>query len=92
MSVIVGIGEVVSKSQGWLSFLNLMAIISLAVGVANIMPFPPLDGGKVVIVLFETITRKKISEKVESIISYVGFGLLILLTIVITIKDIIRII
>lgn len=91
MSGIVGIGEVVSKSQGWLSFLNLMAIISLAVGVANIMPFPPLDGGKVVIVLFETITRKKVSEKVESIISYIGFGLLILLTIFITIKDIIRI-
>ena len=92
MSGIVGIGEVVSKSEGWLSFLNLMAIISLAVGVANIMPFPPLDGGKVVIVLFETITRKKVSEKVETIISYIGFGLLILLTIFVTIKDIIRII
>ena len=92
MSGIVGIGEVVSKTSGIISFLNLMAIISLAVGVANIMPFPPLDGGKVVIVLFETITRKKISEKVEAIISYIGFGLLILLTIFVTYKDIIRII
>ena len=92
MSGIVGIGEVVSKTSGIISFLNLMAIISLAVGVANIMPFPPLDGGKVVIVLFETITRKKVSEKVEAIISYIGFGLLILLTIFVTYKDIIRII
>ena len=92
MSGIVGIGEVVSKTSGIISFLNLMAIISLAVGVANIMPFPPLDGGKVVIVLFETITRKKISERVEAIISYIGFGLLILLTIFVTYKDIIRII
>lgn len=91
MSGIVGIGEVVSKTNGIISFLNLMAIISLAVGVANIMPFPPLDGGKVVIVLFETITRKKVSEKVEAIISYVGMGLLILLTIFVTYKDIIRI-
>ena len=92
MSGIVGIGEVVSKTSGIISFLNLMAMISLAVGVANIMPFPPLDGGKVVIVLFETITRKKVSENVEAIISYIGFGLLILLTIFITYKDIIRII
>lgn len=91
MSGIVGIGEVVSKTNGIISFLNLMAIISLAVGVANIMPFPPLDGGKVVIVLFETITRKKVSEKVEGIISYIGLGLLILLTIFVTYKDIIRI-
>lgn len=92
MSGIVGIGEVVSKTSGIISFLNLMAMISLAVGVANIMPFPPLDGGKVVIVLFETITRKKVSENVEAIISYIGFGLLILLTIFVTYKDIIRII
>ena len=91
MSGIVGIGEVVSKTNGIMSFLNLMAIISLAVGVANIMPFPPLDGGKVVIVLFETITRKKVSENVEAIISYVGMGLLILLTIFVTYKDIVRI-
>ncbi len=91
MSGIVGIGEVVSKTNGIISFLNLMAIISLAVGVANIMPFPPLDGGKVVIVLFETITRKKVSENVEAIISYIGMGLLILLTIFVTYKDIIRI-
>ena len=92
MSGIVGIGEVVSKTSGIISFLNLMAMISLAVGVANIMPFPPLDGGKVVIVLIETITRKKVSENVEAIISYIGFGLLILLTIFVTYKDIIRII
>lgn len=92
MSGIVGIGEVVSKTNGLLSFLNLMAIISLAVGVANIMPFPPLDGGKIVIVLFETITRKKVSQKAEAIISYIGLGLLILLTIFVTYKDIVRII
>ena len=91
MSGIVGIGEVVSKSQGLLSFLNLLGIISLAVGVANIMPFPPLDGGKVVIVLIETITRKKVPAKVEAIISYIGFGLLILLTLYVTYNDIMRI-
>lgn len=91
MSGIVGIGEVVSKTDSIVSFLNLMAIISLAVGVANIMPFPPLDGGKIVIVLIESITKKKVSPNVEAIISYIGFGLLILLTLVVTYNDIIRV-
>ena len=92
MSGIVGIGEVVSKSTGVLDFLNLLGIISLAIGVANIMPFPPLDGGKIVIVIGETITRKKLPIQAEAIISYIGFGLLIALTLVVTYHDIIRII
>ncbi len=92
MSGIVGIGEVVSKTEGLLSFLNLLGIISLAVGVANIMPFPPLDGGKIVIVLVETITRKKVPIKVEAIISYIGLALLLLLTLFVTYNDIVRII
>lgn len=91
MSGIVGIGEIASKTNGFLEFFNLMGIICLAVGIANIMPFPPLDGGKIVIVLGEAITKKKISEKVELTISYIGFALLILLTIVVTFNDIIRI-
>lgn len=91
MSGIVGIGEVVSKTSGFIEFLNLLGIISLAVGVANVMPFPPLDGGKIVIVLGEVVTRKKISEKAEAIISYIGFALLIGLTIFVTYNDIIRI-
>lgn len=92
MSGIVGIGEIVSKSNGFLEFINLLGIISLAVGVANILPFPPLDGGKIVIVVIESIVMKKLSEKAEAIISYIGFGLLIALTIFVTYRDIIRII
>ena len=92
MPGIVGIGEIVSKSNGFLEFINLLGIISLAVGVANILPFPPLDGGKIVIVVIESIVRKKLSEKAEAIISYIGFGLLIALTIFVTYRDIIRII
>ncbi len=92
MSGIVGIGEVVSKTDSFISFLNLLGIISLAVGVANIMPFPPLDGGKVVLVLIEAITKKRVPIKVEAIISYIGLALLIVLTIFVTYNDIIRLI
>jgi regulator of sigma E protease len=92
MSGIVGIGEVVSKTSSFIEFLNLLGIISLAVGVANLMPFPPLDGGKMVIVICEAIARKKLSPNVEAIISYIGFAFLIGLTIVVTFNDIVRII
>lgn len=92
LSGIVGIGEVVSKTEGLIDFLSMLAMISLAVGIANILPFPPLDGGKVVLVLLEWITKKKVSPKVEAILSYIGLGLLLLLTIFVTINDIIRIV
>lgn len=92
LSGIVGIGEVVSRTDGIADFLSTLAMISLAVGVANILPFPPLDGGKIVLVLIEWITKKKVSLKVETILSYIGLGLLLALTIYVTINDIIRII
>ena len=92
MSGIVGIGEMVSKSNTFIEFINLLAIISLAVGIANILPFPPLDGGKIVIAVIEAIVRKKLPEKAEMIISYIGFAVLIGITLIVTYRDIIRII
>lgn len=92
MSGIVGIGEALSRTDGFKEFINMLGIISLAIGVANILPFPPLDGGKIVLVIIEMITRKKVSYKAEAILSYIGFGLLIALTIYVTINDIIRIV
>lgn len=92
MSGIVGIGEAISRTNGFKELVNMLGIISLAIGVANVLPFPPLDGGKIVLVLAEIITRKKVSHKLEAILSYTGFGLLIALTIYVTINDIIRIV
>ena len=92
LSGIVGIGEVVSKTEGITDFLSMLGMISLAVGIANILPFPPLDGGKVVLVLIEWISKKKVSPKVEAILSYIGLALLLALTVFVTINDIIRIV
>ena len=91
LSGIVGVGQMVSKAQNFLELLSLTAMISLAVGIANILPFPPLDGGKGVLVSIEWISKKKVPEKIELVLSYIGLALLILLTILVTIKDIIRI-
>lgn len=90
VSSIVGIGVVVSKTTGILEYLNMLAIISLAIGVANLLPFPPLDGGKILFVLIGAIIRKKIPVNVEAVVSFIGFGALILLTLVVTYKDIVR--
>ena len=92
MSGIVGVGEVVAKTNGIIEFLKLMAILSMAIGIANILPFPPLDGGKIVIVLCEKILKRKLPEKAELIISYIGLGILVLLAIFVTYNDITRII
>ncbi|MDD2376121.1 MAG: RIP metalloprotease RseP [Clostridia bacterium] len=91
VSSIVGIGVVVSKTTGILEYLNILAIISLAIGIANLLPFPPLDGGKILFVLIGSIIRRKIPVQFEAFVSFVGFGALILLTIVVTYKDIVRI-
>lgn len=92
VSSVVGIGNVVSKAEDFLQYLNLLALISLAIGAANLLPFLPLDGGKIVLVIIEEITRKKVPENVELTISYICFGALMLLTVIVTFKDIIRLI
>lgn len=87
----VGISEVVSKTKGLTEFIYMLALISLSLGVTNLLPFPPLDGGKIVILLIEAIRRKPIKENIEIGIQMAGFMILIGLSIYITYNDILRI-
>jgi len=87
----VGISQVVSKTQGLEEFLYMLALISLSLGVTNLLPFPPLDGGKIVFLLIEAIRRKPLKENVEIAIQMAGFFLLIGLSIYVTYNDILRI-
>ena len=87
----VGISEAVSKTQGIVEFVYMLALISLSLGVTNLLPFPPLDGGKVVILIIEGIRRKPIKENIEIAIQMAGFCLLIGLSIYVTYNDILRI-
>ena len=86
----VGISQVVSKTQGLKEFLYILSLISLSLGVTNLLPFPPLDGGKIVFLLIELIRRKPIKENTELTIQMLGFFLLIGLSIYITYNDILR--
>lgn len=87
----VGISEAVSKTDGIVEFIYMLALISLSLGVTNLLPFPPLDGGKIVILIIEAIRRKPIKENVEMAIQMAGFCLLIGLSIYVTYNDILRI-
>ena len=63
----------------------------LNLGVLNLFPFPPLDGGKIIFALLEAIFKKKVNKKIEIWINTVGFALLMGLMIYVTFKDIITI-
>ena len=87
----VGISEVVAKTDGIKEFLYMLALISLSLGVTNLLPIPALDGGKILILIIEAIRRKPLKEKTEINIQLIGFSILIALSLYITYNDILRI-
>lgn len=75
-----------------MSFVYLVAVISMNLGIFNLLPIPALDGGTLVTTLIEMVTKKKLPKKVEDIIKIVGFGLLMSLVIFVSIKDVFNLI
>jgi regulator of sigma E protease len=71
--------------------LNLAAIISINLGLINLLPIPALDGSRLVFLLVEAIRRKPLAPEKENFVHLIGFALLIFLIIVVTYKDISRI-
>ena len=70
--------------------LYWLAFLSLNLGIVNLIPIPGLDGGKLLFNLIELITRKRISEKVEMIVTSIFFVLLMILMVLVTWNDIVR--
>jgi regulator of sigma E protease len=84
-------GEVVDEA-GWKSLIDLAAMISMSLGVLNILPLPMLDGGRVVFVLLEFVRRgKRVAPEKEAMVHFVGLVAILLFAVVITYFDIIRI-
>lgn len=92
LSSFVGIFAMIQSyiNSGFLVLLAFMAMLSVNIGIMNLLPIPALDGGRIVFVLVEAVTRKKVNKKVESIINTVFFVLLMILLVYITIHDIMR--
>ena len=72
------------------SLFYMVVVISMNLGIFNLLPIPALDGGSILLLLIEIIIRKPIPQKVEAIIRTVGFVLLIGLVIIVSFKDIIN--
>lgn len=86
----IGISKTVADTSTFYDFIYLMAIVSLSLGITNLLPFPALDGGKILILIIEAIRRKPLKENTEIWIQMVGFSLLILLSIYISYMDVLR--
>jgi regulator of sigma E protease len=74
----------------WYRFWNLTALLAVVLAFMNIIPIPGLDGGHIVITLWEMITRKPVSEKVLTVIQNIGLVLLLLLLVVANGNDLIK--
>ena len=85
-----------SLSSGFMSAVNsiiyVMMIITVNLGLFNMLPFPALDGGRFIFLIIEAIRGKSVPRKVEAIVNGIGMGLLILLMILITANDVFKLI
>jgi len=77
---------------GYLALLQLIGLLSLNLAIINILPFPALDGGRLSMILYEVVSRRKINPTIERRLNVAGFAILISLIILITINDIIKLI
>ena len=80
-----------SFSSGYTSFLSLLAMLSISIGILNLLPIPMLDGGHLMYYLVEFITRKPVPERVQLILQQVGITFLILLSFFALYNDLVRI-
>lgn len=94
----IGIFSIISdlvKTSGkkfFVNLLNILALLSLSLALINVLPFPALDGGRMVFVIYEWITKKQVNQTVEKYVNFAGFVILIMLAILVSVNDIIRLI
>ena len=80
-----------AAQQGWVSLFGLMAMISLNLGLINLMPIPVLDGGHIAILAMEGLSRRDFSMKVKEKMMMVGFVLLLMLMVTVIYNDLTRV-
>jgi regulator of sigma E protease len=82
----------INQNQGILAVIHFFGIVSVNLAIVNVLPFPALDGGRIIFVIYEMITRKKVNQKVEVIVNNLGMIILLTLIVLITVGDVSRII
>ena len=88
----IGITEQIGKaaSFGAVNFLYFFSVITMNLGVMNLLPLPALDGGRLLILGIEAVTRKKLPKNVEGYIHFAGIIVLFALMIVVAFNDILK--
>ena len=77
----ISIGQIFPSTWDWFRFMNILALLSIMLGVMNLLPIPALDGGHIVFTLFEMITGKKPSDKFLEVMQIIGMILIFALMI-----------
>jgi regulator of sigma E protease len=80
-----------SASEGWVPLFSLMAMLSINLGILNLMPIPVLDGGHILILLLEGIARRDFSRKVKEQMLLAGFVVLMMLMVTVIYNDLTRV-
>lgn len=88
----IGIARIVGQTSeyGYKAVLTLVAVLSINLAIFNALPLPALDGGRMVVVIIEAVIRRKIPHKYYSWVNVIGFVLLMLLLVFVTVHDIRR--
>lgn len=86
----VGISQMISQTSGLSQYIYLLALISVSLGITNLLPFVPLDGGKALLLIIEAIRRKPLKQETELKIQSIGFFILIVFSVLVAYNDILR--
>ena len=89
----IGVGTVITEAVSHYTlaeFLSIVSLITINVGIFNLIPIPALDGCRFVFLVIELIRRKPVKPQVEGVVHFVGFALLMLLMIIVTFNDIVK--
>jgi regulator of sigma E protease len=90
----IGIAQITGEviDAGLLAVVQFVGILSINLAILNVLPFPPLDGGRIAVVLIEAVRQRRLPAEREALIYLTGFAVLIALVILISIQDIQRLI
>lgn len=90
----IGITEALGEAtkSGWTTVLNMLVLISMNLGIFNLLPIPALDGGRFAFLLIEAIRRKPVRQEIEAIVHTVGILVLMLIMLIVACKDVFTII
>lgn len=88
----IGIANITGQAAklGFVYLLQFMALLSLNLAIINVLPFPALDGGRLLFLLIEKLKGKPVKKEIENMLNNIGFILLMILILFITVKDVIK--